>query len=60
MAILITILLMAFLIFVFMMGLILFSGVIEARKRPRDQDRPDASDTAQPGPDVRKGHWPSS
>lgn len=59
-AILIAILLLAFLIFVFMIGMILFSGAIEARKRPRDQDRPDAPDTAQPGPDVRGGQWPSS
>ena len=50
----------AVLIYVSMIGLILFSGTIEARKKGRDQDRPDARDDAQPAPDVRKGHWPSS
>lgn len=60
MTILIAILALAFFIFVFMIGLVLFSGTLEARRRPRDQDRPDAPNIAQPGPDVRRGHWPSS
>ncbi|WP_338608754.1 hypothetical protein V6617_02050 [Pelagibacterium nitratireducens] len=60
MAVLIAILMFAVFIFVLMIGLILFSGTFEARKRPRDQDRPDASNIAQPGPDVREGQWPSS
>jgi len=59
-AILIALLVLAVLLFLSMITMILFSGVIEGRRRPRDQDRPDAPNAAQAGPDVRKGQWPSS
>jgi hypothetical protein len=60
MPVLIALIALAILLFLFMMTMILFSGAIEGRKRPRDQDRPDAPDLEQRGPDVREGTWPSS
>ena len=47
MLVLITLLAFAVLVFLVLVSLIVFSGTIEARKKGRDQDRPD---TSRPGP----------